>query len=80
MMNVRLHPWTAYRKIIGIGAILIEAIKAMARNAASNCPIYLDAIKESRKLKPSIPEVDYNGIPIRDEIELEMVLGELPWL
>lgn len=28
----------------------------------------------SRKLKPSIPEIGNYGIPIRDEIELEMKL------
>jgi ribosomal protein S18 acetylase RimI-like enzyme len=32
------------------------------------------AIEESRKLKPDIPLVGENGIPIRDEIELEMAL------
>ena len=32
------------------------------------------AIEESRKLKPAIPATGENGIPIRDEIELEMVL------
>ncbi len=36
--------------------------------------IHRHAIDESRKLKPSIPEMGYDGIPIRDEIELEMRL------
>ena len=36
--------------------------------------VYLDAIKESRKLKPGIPIVGNHGIPLRDEIELEMML------
>lgn len=31
-------------------------------------------MKESRKLKPAIPEIGLEGIPIRDEIELEMIL------
>jgi ribosomal protein S18 acetylase RimI-like enzyme len=31
-------------------------------------------IKESRKLKPSIPEIGNHQIPIRDEIRLEKVL------
>jgi len=30
-------------------------------------------VKESRKIKPQIPLVGNNHIPIRDEIELEMV-------
>ena len=33
--------------------------------------IYRGAVNESRKIKPSIPLVGYNNIPLRDEIELE---------
>lgn len=36
--------------------------------------IYRGAVNESRKLKPRIPLVGYNNIPLRDEIELEMPL------
>jgi GNAT superfamily N-acetyltransferase len=36
--------------------------------------IYPNAVKKSRNLKPSIPEVGHHGIPIRDEIELEIHL------
>ncbi len=36
--------------------------------------LHRDAIKESRRLKPRIPLVGNDGIPLRDEIELEMVL------
>ena len=36
--------------------------------------IYRGAIHESRKLKPSIPLIGYNNIPLRDEIELEIML------
>lgn len=36
--------------------------------------IYRGAVNESRKIKPSIPLVGYNNIPLRDEIELEMSL------
>jgi ribosomal protein S18 acetylase RimI-like enzyme len=32
------------------------------------------AVNESRKIKPSIPLVGMNNIPLRDEIELEMKL------
>lgn len=38
--------------------------------------VHIGAIDESRKLKPQIPLVADNGIPIKDEIELEMQLGE----
>ncbi len=36
--------------------------------------LHRNAIHLSRKLKPSIPEVGLKGIPIRDEIELEIML------
>jgi ribosomal protein S18 acetylase RimI-like enzyme len=36
--------------------------------------VYRNAIKESRQIKPEIPLIGYDGIPIRDEIELEYVL------
>lgn len=36
--------------------------------------IYRGAVREARKRKPSIPLVGMNGIPLRDEIELEIKL------
>jgi GNAT superfamily N-acetyltransferase len=36
--------------------------------------VRLNALEESRKLKPGIPLVDEDGLPIRDEIELEILL------
>lgn len=36
--------------------------------------IRIDEIKNSRKLKPQIPIIADNGIPIRDEIEFEIML------
>lgn len=40
--------------------------------------IYCNAIEKSRQLKPDIPLMGSNGIPIRDEIELEMKIKYLP--
>jgi ribosomal protein S18 acetylase RimI-like enzyme len=36
--------------------------------------VYPGAVNESRKIKPGIPLVGMNGIPLRDEIELEIKL------
>ena len=36
--------------------------------------VYPNAVERSRKLKPTIPLIAENGIPIRDEIELELTL------
>jgi len=37
--------------------------------------VHRGAIAESRKLKPQIPLIGANDIPIRDEIELELLLS-----
>ena len=36
--------------------------------------VHRGAVNESRKIKPSIPLIGNAGIPLRDEIELEMLL------
>ena len=36
--------------------------------------VHRDAMEESRKIKPEIPAVGKNGIPLRDEIEMEILL------
>jgi len=36
--------------------------------------VYPNALEQSRRLKPEIPEIGIDGIPLRDEIELEMRL------
>lgn len=36
--------------------------------------LYPNALEESRRLKPEIPLVGFDDIPLRDEIELEMLL------
>lgn len=35
-----------------------------------------NALEESRKIKPEIPLIGMGGIPLRDEIELEMMLDK----
>ena len=37
--------------------------------------VYPNALTRSRQLKPEIPLTASNGIPIRDEIEMEMLLA-----
>lgn len=38
------------------------------------CALHVDAVTEARKNKPEIPEIGFDGIPLRDELELEMRL------
>ena len=39
--------------------------------------VYHNAVKYSRSIKPDIPQIGPNGIPIMDEIELEKILASL---
>ena len=52
----------------------VDAIKFYQKRGFRIIRIHPGAIDLSRKLKPSIPAVGNYGIPIRDEIELEMKL------
>ncbi len=38
--------------------------------------IHINALEKSRKLKPQIPLLGIDGIPLRDEIEFEMMLDQ----
>lgn len=38
------------------------------------CALRVNVMEATRKLKPEIPLIGENGIPLRDEIELEMLL------
>ncbi|MEW6239324.1 MAG: GNAT family N-acetyltransferase [Chloroflexota bacterium] len=39
------------------------------------CALRVNALEKTRNIKPEIPLIGENGIPLRDEIELEMVLA-----
>lgn len=52
-----------------------DALRFYQRKGFSIHSINVGAIEESRKLKPSIPHVGNDGIPIRDEILLEYIIG-----
>ena len=38
--------------------------------------VHRNALELSRKLKPEIPMIGNDGIPLRDEVELEMILND----
>ena len=38
--------------------------------------VHRNALEQSRKLKPEIPLIGEHGIPLSDEIELEMTLND----
>jgi len=52
----------------------LHALGFYQRHGFSLLALRPGAINETRKLKPSIPLIGENKIPLRDEIELEMLL------
>ena len=53
----------------------IEALRFYQRRGFVLVAVHRETIRESRRLKPQIPLVGAHGIPIRDEIELELPLA-----
>jgi ribosomal protein S18 acetylase RimI-like enzyme len=52
----------------------LHALRFYQRRGFRLAALYPDALTEARRVKPSIPATGYHGIPIRDEIELEIQL------
>ena len=52
----------------------LHAIGFYQKRGFQMAAIHRGAVDEARKIKHSIPKIGYHGIPLRDEIELEMVL------
>lgn len=52
-----------------------DALRFYLRIGMRLVAVHLDALDRSRELKPSIPLVGRDGVPIRDEWELEIQLG-----
>ncbi len=49
----------------------MNALRFYQKRGFRLCALRPGAVMESRKLKPAIPLVGFEGIPIRDELELE---------
>jgi ribosomal protein S18 acetylase RimI-like enzyme len=52
----------------------LTALRFWQKRGFSLVQVHRNAIADSRRLKPEIPLTGEHGIPIRDEIELEMFL------
>lgn len=52
----------------------LDAIRFYQRRGWTIAAVHVNALAESRKIKPSIPEIGSHGIPLRDEIEFELLL------
>lgn len=53
----------------------IHAFRWYQRHGFTIAAVHVNALAESRKLKPEIPLIGFDEIPLRDEIEFEMILG-----
>lgn len=52
----------------------LSALRFYQKRGFDMVRLYRDAVEQARKLKPQIPLIGADGIPIRHEIELEMIL------
>ena len=52
----------------------LPAIRFYEQRDFRRVAVHVDAVRQSRKLKPDIPEIGVGGVPIRDEIEYELTL------
>ena len=52
----------------------MHALRFLQKNNFRLAMVHVDALSEARKLKPQIPLVGENGIPLHDELELSMKL------
>jgi GNAT superfamily N-acetyltransferase len=52
----------------------LHALRFYQRRGLVLVAVHRNAIAQSRKLKPQIPELGLDNIPLRDEIELEFIL------
>lgn len=50
-----------------------RALRFYQRRGFDMVALHLNAVDRARELKPEIPEVGMDGIPLRHEIELQMV-------
>ena len=52
----------------------LHALGFYQRRGFELVAVHRGAVNESRKIKPSIPLIGENNIPLRDEIELEIII------
>jgi GNAT superfamily N-acetyltransferase len=52
----------------------LHALRFYQRRGLVLVAVYRDSVERSRKLKPQIPALGQDDIPLRDEVELELIL------
>ena len=56
----------------------LNALRFYQKRGCVIVSVHRNAVVKSRQLKPQIPLTGNDGIPLRDEIELEMILESDP--
>lgn len=56
----------------------LNALRFYQKRGFALVAVYRGAVDQARMLKPEIPLIGNDGIPLRDEIELEMILVGTP--
>lgn len=56
----------------------LTALRFYQNRGFALAAVHRGAVDRARRLKPEIPRVGDNGIPLRDEIELEIILAANP--
>jgi ribosomal protein S18 acetylase RimI-like enzyme len=52
----------------------LHALRFYQRRGMHIAAVHVDALEETRRIKPEVPLMGMDGIPLRDEIELEIML------
>jgi len=52
----------------------LKALGFYQRRGFAIVAVHRDAVEQARRIKPEIPRVGQGGIPIRDELELELIV------
>lgn len=52
----------------------LRALRFYQRRGMALVAVHRNAVEVSRRLKPQIPPIGLDGIPLRDELELELML------
>jgi ribosomal protein S18 acetylase RimI-like enzyme len=52
----------------------LDAVHFYQKRGLHLVAVHKDALEVTRRMKPTLPEIGIDGIPLRDEIELELLL------
>ena len=72
--SLRTSTWFTIGELARRTGVATSALRFYQRRGWILAAVHLGAVEASRRTKPSIPRRGHDGIPIRDELELECAL------